>query len=866
MSTSQRPSRQPADLSASERGAILSTPLGALRFPARMTTFFEKKGLSTVGQLVAFAPGSLLVEPNLGRKSVADTRRILRERFQMSWETLQGAAEGAPHPAVGNRLPRTPPEEWAALARAIPLELAERELWSTDVPGRMLTYARRLGLRTVGELLAVPYTEVDGADNVGASTLRGTLDEITRLRGPVAAPSSRPPSMAPVAEPAPPDSLPAGSHWKELLRSSFRELPANERLVVTQRSGLAGPTMTLQEVGECLGFSRERARQLEQQAVKRVRAEQPWVAPLAARLAAACHGDLFRLSEVTDDLFRATEEDIEPFAFLVDDVLEGDVRLVRLDDVTLLSRLPRARVEHLMSALRLEARGLAFPFASGQREEKLAARSQIERAVVDVLAPFLAEEWIEEEGEIRGFGSTRRSAVLAWVRALGRPVRRAELDEKFGRMNVPSELVLVDWGLFALPEQIPDWDRWAARMPALVRGILEELGPERQWTTKELLGPVSERAELPEWLNEWGIGSLVRDSVEVRYLGRNVVALPDVADDRLQVHALAATLLERAVGPLPEGELVEALGRSRGMGKNTWPMMRTRRPFLLFDDGRVGIEPRDQGARPEAVDAFREDTFRLLDAKQRGLSSIELRDVIARHGLSDRRLARSLLRHDGRFRLAQGGAVGLAEWEDARASTQAEVLRDLLIEHDGIVPVELAMDTLPTASGDPLSRERVGLLANSIRARLIGPGIEWMPAMDTPTRADDLRSRVLANLPETATLLFTAYLDDVKDAPSLAAAKLEWLTELRAVAGDESSPVDRTQVERLNEMADAVLVRLDADEIPERRAIYSAALQYLAAVDDGVSDLVFGGLDDDERVLDVVLREADSSWLSSNGA
>lgn len=855
MSASQRPSRQPGDLSASERATILSTPLGALRFPARMNTFFEKKGLSTVGELVAFAPASLLVEPNLGRKSVADTRRILRERFQMSWETLQRSADGGPYPTVDHG-PRTPAEEWAALGRTIPLELAERDLSTTDVPARMLTHARRFRLRTVGELLAMPYAEVDGADNVGVSTLRGTLDEITRLRGPVAVPSVPP---APVS--TAPDPLPAGSHWKDLLRRSFRELPANERLVVTQRSGLAGPVMTLQEVGECLGFSRERARQLEEQAIKRVRAEQAWVPPAAARLLEACPADLCRLTDVKDELLSTTAEDVEPFAFFVDDILDVAVRVVRVDEVVFLSRLPRSRVEALVAALRLDARSLAFPFPAGQREKILAAGSKIEKAIVDVLSPFLAEEWIEEDGQVRGFGSTRRSAVLAWVRALGRPVRRVELDEKFGRINVPAELVLVDWGLFALPEQIPDWDRWAARMPTLVKSILEELGPERQWTTKELFGPVSERAELPEWLNEWGIGSLVRDSAEVRYLGRNVVALPDVADDRLQVHELATSLLERAGGALAEGELVEALGKSRGMGKNTWPMMRTRRPFLLFDDGRVGLEPRDQGAPPASVEALREETFRLLDAKQRGLSAVELRDVIARHGLFDRRLARSLLRHDGRFRLAQGGAVGLAEWEDARASTQADVLRDLLIEHEGIVPVELAMELLPTASGDPLSRERVGLLANSIRARLVGPCIEWMPEMDTQTVADDLRTRVVASLPEAAAALFVAYLGDVKDAPTLADAKLRWLTELRGVVGDERSPVDRMQVERLNEMAENVLERLAAAEIPEQRALYSAALQYLVAIDDGISDLVFGGLDDDERVLEVVLRKVDSPAL-----
>src|SRR5262249_1866571 len=154
---------------------------------------------------------------------------------------------------------------------------------------------------------------------------------------------------------------------------------------------------------------------------------------------------------------------------------------------------------------------------------------------VVALAPLLGDDWIIEDGVVRGFGTTRRSAVAAHVRAVGRPVTRGELEDRFGRGLIPDDLVLIDRGVYALPEQIPDWDRWAVRLPPAVKAILEQHGPERQWTTSELLPLLAQVADVPPWLNEWALGSLLRGVPEVRYLGRNVVALADGADERVHV-------------------------------------------------------------------------------------------------------------------------------------------------------------------------------------------------------------------------------------------------------------------------------------------------------------------------------------------
>jgi RNA polymerase primary sigma factor len=64
-----------------------------------------------------------------------------------------------------------------------------------------------------------------------------------------------------------------------LIAAASRELPAQWRVVIVRRFGLdGGPAMTLAAVGETLGLSRERVRQIEAKAMARLRAriEQVW--------------------------------------------------------------------------------------------------------------------------------------------------------------------------------------------------------------------------------------------------------------------------------------------------------------------------------------------------------------------------------------------------------------------------------------------------------------------------------------------------------------------------------------------------------------------------------------------------------------
>lgn len=832
--------------------SALATPLSSLRVPTRMQNFFDRRGLATVRDLVAYAPASLLLEPNLGRKSVADTRVALRQRFAMSWETLR---EGGGAPDASALLPRAPAEEWAAFAAQLPPQVLELPIRDSGLPARMQTFAARELFTCVAELVAVPYDELAERRGIGTGTLRESLAHLRSILLASTDASAAPAVTTPAAPAAPVDPLPPGSHWKALLTGALRELAPRERLVVTQRSGLAGPPQTLAELGECLGFSRERARQLESRGLDRIRVA-PWRLPASERLESRCQRTVEVVSTwaQNDSLFAVgDDDDDDAFLFFVNDVLAVRPRAFKLDDVLVLAREPRDAVERRLANAKATASSLAFPFPWAERESRLATAIGCEVESIVDLAPFLDEGWIVDDGAVTGYGTTKRRAVVAFVRALGRPASRVELEERFGRMPMPQPLMLVGYGMFALPEQVPDWERWRKRVPPVARAILERDGPERQWSMTELLPRLAEEADLPDWLNEWALGSLLRDVPDVRYLGRNVVSLPETAEARLHVDEVMTTVLADAGAPILETELVDRVKRARGLGQHTWTLMRMKRPFLLFADGRVGLAPRDIPGGADVAARFADALYESLYERQHGLSSTELRSLVEGRAGWDLRLARSVLRHDGRFRAAAGGSVGLAEWEGTRAPSQRDILEELMIEHDGIVPVETAIAMVPTASGEPLSRERVGLLANSIRARLVGPCIEWMVDREESTTIPAIAERALAEIPETATTMFRAYVTRHRPAEDLREALEQWASTMRAEAA-RNPFVEPPQVERVVGAASEVLEALERTNDPGLFATCSAAVEYVVAIDDAQTDTALGGLDDDEAVVDVVGR------------
>jgi hypothetical protein len=874
------PNNEPQTLAA-----LLCSPLVALGLPTRMHNFAERKNLLQVADLVRLAPEALLLERNLGRTSIADTEGRIRSFLGVPWQEARALLRRQEHPheagpESATATNETPVESgegkpWQSLQSAVSVDERQLPLSYFGLPTRLASFAYHQGLKTLGDLLAWPESELLAADNLGRKSI---ADGAARMVQVLADRRQAP------------DLTLATEHFAVFLRRAIAELPTQERIILTQRSGLTLPGQTLAEVGELLGISRERVRQFEAKAYASLQI-------LAERSGRVQHEQaaleglplLTSARELAVPQLVPAEDQIALLAAYLTQVLQSPYRVTTLWGEPLVTKCSDAELNQKLGKLEDAATSLVYPANEGDLDEALVQRSGLTHDEVAALRPFLPFPFEVQDGRVLGPGGSRDNAMLVHMRAAIGPVSVTELTERFGRGRLPDELVWVRRGMVVLTEAVEGFALWRERIIPLTEGILVSREATRQWSTKELLPLLDEQADLPEWLNEWSLGSLYKHADDglgpIAYLGRNVIALRRLEGkavdgaERLHVLPLIERLLAEAGLPIAEDDLRARVEAVRGLGKHTWSLVRVRSPLVLFDDGRMGVGPRDYPFSEQATERLLAAFADALAQRERGMSVRQQREWLADytdsesptlHGSAwDARAFRSCLRHHPRFVLNLSGGVGLSEWESARTETQAEALRRLLREGQGRVAIATIEQELTGRDGELLLGAQWGSLAAKVGARVdgdevvqpqgAGEGEAPGPTEDVEAKARaTLSPRVIAVLdaaPSRTALLLGSMILQSKQGNRRMPSALDMLFWHRVMQAHLGCYVEAEQLARVADLAEKVQ---SAGEAAARRSdvecmwLATAALGYLLEQDDAKNDTALGGLDDDEAVLRVV--------------
>ncbi|WP_437290977.1 UvrD-helicase domain-containing protein [Sorangium sp. So ce406] len=706
------------------------TPLLALSLPVRLMNWAEKKGISTLGELSRIPPRDLLAERNLGRKTLAETRVVLETALGCSWEEAAAEAEAAARAlAVGDASSQEDPfasKEWDVMRLALPEPLASARVEDVDLPTRVVTYARAEGIETIGALAARSKATLLSAKNMGRASIPALVEALQvhmeRLEG------VRKKMDAGLLE-----------SWKALLQ----EQDAVRRMAFTRRVGLGAPPETLQSIGETLGISRERARQLESAVLMDLGRERLWLGEIRRRFEAALNDGVAALDTLAEDPWW-TGIAAMPAAldYLGERLLGGAMRVVDVDERVYLARCAQTVFDEAAVELRKKASEVPLP-------SPLSTFRALADELVPTIGKFLADVAFERlrerlhveqadggvgevsgaEARVVGFGAGTAAVILAALRASPTPMRVEELTERLGRCHMPDEVLFFDRGLVGLEQHFPDFRGWMARVVPPALEVLQREPPERQWLSNEILDELRESVDLPEWLDHWHLAALLRKSDRLRYLGRNRFALLDAPDERGRIHYRdeLIRILRDHGGPMVREDVIAALRKKTTAPVGTVSLNLLRPPFVSCDAERVGLLERDLPGGAAALVEALEHVAGLLERRERGLGAAQLKAEISRlsqsHAQWSLDMCMSVLRGDPRFRLSQSGAVGLMQWESVRVPTRAEIVRQCLDEADGHVSVEAVQRRIEAYYGAAPDRVVVGALANRFGAVLRG---DWL--------------------------------------------------------------------------------------------------------------------------------------------
>ncbi|MBK7823493.1 MAG: AAA family ATPase [Tessaracoccus sp.] len=697
--------------------SLLARQISDLALPTRMKNWARRAGLSTLGELAHRSPADLLAQPNLGRKSVNDTRAFFERATGRRWEDLAGGAQGT---TISDEVYGDP---WDALRATLTDADRTLPLDTMEMPGRLRSFIESRSLVTLGDLASHSRAALDQVDNLGRTTLASLPALVTEFLDATAR------AAALIEE-----------GLLECFQALLEPLDPGERLIATRRAGLGGEPMTLQELGDEIGVSRERVRQVEARLCGRL-AHQPWALEARRRIAATVAAGPVPFATLAGDRWWASASaQPDVVAFIVDSVLGLEVRVIELDDLPWLSPQGAATISAALSDLLSAAAKVRLP---GPLEVFDALASQAGASFGPHVATYLRDELRSQlqlgDGtppRVLAFGDTRAAELLATLRGSPTPVRLDELQRQLGRRlgKLPDEVMHFDRGVVGLRRHFPDFEAWqTVLVPAAVK-LIETTAPDRQWYCGEILDELRETIEVPEWMTPFGLAALIKATTgALRYLGRLRVVLPDRPDSerRVYVHDAIEALLQEAGEPMLRSELVERLDQQMGMSSNG--LMALQRPqFVRVDLDRVGLLARDVPGGAPAISEACAHLEALLARRGRGLSEFHAHQALTALAPSYQAwtapLTMSILRADGRFRMSMNGAVGLATWDSTRVPTRLQLVRAALDESGGHVSVEAVLARIEAHYGDRPLRPALHALAMHAHASVDGDWLSDRPA------------------------------------------------------------------------------------------------------------------------------------------
>lgn len=694
---------------ASDLGPVLDTALSELECFPKIAVWAEHNGVATLRGLVATHPLELVQDPTLERTLVAELRTIVESKLGRRWEEAQrllssGKLEGQ--------------TRWDSLKVTLPAVILRHALVEVDLPTRMRSYVARTGMRKIAELVAVRQTALVDEPNLG--------------RGSVAAAAR---ALLDYSERAEQRLRKWQAGYLAALKDMFSELETVARMIVSRRAGLGSAPETLEELGTTLGVSRERVRQIEKKTWDNIVRSDEWCRFVREQCEAVAPSGAVALDVLERTpwwLQLAGEPDA--LDYFCDHILAGAWRVITIEDERYLANASQRDVDEARASAIRTIKQLQLPMALRDVEAKIRATAlslapALQQLVWEEVRYEIAVDGEGEEARATAFGNSKSAQVLAFLERQPAPVPVAELVAEVGRAAVPDEVFFFGHGVVGLEKHFPDFQGWRSKVAPVAIRLIEESGPERQWSCADLLPSVREELSLPNWLGYWHLAMILRRSEGIEYLGRLRVALPGVVADssRILIHDAAKSIVQSAGAPISWEELARQLRSKLDVSDIALVGLLNRPPFLKTKKRTFGLFERDLPGGIAAMADALDEIEAVLERRQRGVSAKYLHQEIGRmsavHASWSQEMCLSVVRSDPRFRLTISGNVGLAAWESVRVPSRIDVVQEALGKSEGRVSVAAVQERIEALYDEKPDRVHLGQLANRFGARLDG---DWL--------------------------------------------------------------------------------------------------------------------------------------------
>jgi hypothetical protein len=676
---------------------------------------------------------------------ISDEVTYVLNEHKLSREQRIQLAEFRLFSLAGTEQPKDP----LAVVRHAPPWLLSRSTESLDLTVRIANVFTAMKIAAVRDLLIYPEGELLRLRNFGRKSLTDLADALmAALReGPVAGTSG------------------TGTSLLSSIRLEIASLPERAAYILRRRMSLEAPAGTLQEIGDELGVTRERIRQVESKYIRRIAQGCTWPRLLCEKLhdllADRTEPLPFQGLDILDSWFEGIDHWPDTFAYILTAFGNQRFSLLQINNQTFISALSRDRWDSvLVDAYRVLESGVG----QGWTEEQ--ARSFVGALLTGPGQELRAELWHAvatsvhfaalENGEriLTGVGRGVEPIVEAVLAESDRPLHFNEIaqrasartertiDSSRAHSAAASVGLLYGRGTYGLRKHFPLDESEADLVISEVENLMENGPQDRQWHCFELCDMLEEvGVDFDGRLTPYVLNIALARSSACAYLGRLVWTLRRDRSlstaHRIDVRQAIVAILRKEGRPMTAAELRGRLARARGLPENF--QIHPSGPLIRLPEGRWGLLDRDTGLLPAEEAALMDELAAVLARLGHGLHASEVGQALNSipeivEKVANPVLLCALAKRSGRMKISPGQYIYLAAWQGPRRLTIGEGVEQVFSKapDEGLTLAQVEEETTK-AVGRPLSRETISSALQAFGARWDPERGRWL----APTGVED---------------------------------------------------------------------------------------------------------------------------------
>ena len=488
-----------------------------------------------------------------------------------------------------------------------------------------------------------------------------------------------------------------------------QSLEQNERDIWAGRMGFRCVPMTLQQISDQIGLTRERVRQIEVKIYKKV-AVHPFWDELSRRVLDHLHGRVTPLFldglSAIDPWFEGVNQIVHPLREVSDHIQRLGFHILTWNDSPVISSISKARWLDAVEDAKVMLMTIADQHLSERDVLSQAAGTLIGKgedmreALQEEVSKFCVWSELPDGSRVlSGFGKSAAALVLSLLQASDTPLHIDEIQRRVRALSiyestnlsnirrVTSEVgILFGRGTYGVMKHCPLNSSQMLDIRAEVEDIISGGSPSRQWHSSEIFSELLNRGFSYEGkLTKYIINIALANSPTLVYLRRMIWGVRgqwnESADARLDVKQAVISLLEDEGKPMTTAQIRSKLIEGRGV--NIYFQIWASSPLVRIGPGLWGLEGRDVDMPKAGAIAYR--LLKELSARQEGMHVSEAAVFLGLGSEDEVSMLASIANKDG-LRMDKGQYCYLQPWGESRRISVWEAAISTLKAHPKGLP------------------------------------------------------------------------------------------------------------------------------------------------------------------------------------